>query len=283
MALRALSKDPLTEVIVLVSKPPAKSIAARILKEAANLEKPVVACFVGKDEGKGGENPIWMADNLTHAADIAAALVNGQPPPDAPTLEAFATEHKDLLEENRKRLASSQRYVRGLYSGGTLADEAALLLAGYLDEVRAGHGFGRVLPIEDWETSRGHSVIDLGEDYFTKGRPHPVIDPSTRNDRIEREIRDPSVAVLLLDLMLGDNADEDPASQLVPVILRARQEAAREGRSLPVVVHLCGTREDPQNLEGLILELKKADCLVFQSNVQAAYAAAWIADGSKRR
>jgi FdrA protein len=196
-------------------------------------------------------------------------------------LEEFAREHIESLAEERRRLAPGQRYVRGLYSGGTLADEAAYLLAEHLERVRAGAGFGRVLPLEDWEDGQGHCVIDLGEDRFTKSRPHPMIDPGLRNDRIEKESRDPTVVVILLDLVLGQNVRDDPAGDLAPVIAGMRRNASREGRHLAVVVHVCGTQEDPQDLEAQVQQLQAVGCLVFQSNIEAALAAAWIAGGAE--
>lgn len=277
MALQTLGQDETTSVIILVSKPPSPEVEAKIFDLARTVPKPVIVSFVGRQGWKINSANIIVADNLEHAAQIAIAIVMDKTVPPALSLEQFLITHRGLLSGFRKRLSPNQRFVRGLYSGGTLANEAALILSGFLPEVRAGEGFASVLPIDDWDRSVGNVVIDLGDGRFTRGRPHPMIDSRTRVERIRQESEDPSVAVLLMDVILGFNADENPAAHLVPAIIDAREQAVVAGRSLAVIVHICGTANDIQDLDSQIQQFEGAGCLVFRSNVQAALAAAWIA------
>lgn len=276
-ALEALRRDKLTEVIILVSKPPSPSVEERVLKLAGQVGKPVIVAFVGRKHWALNQPTLIGSNSTAHAAAAAAAVVNGQPVPHPLDLPQFAANHQASLSLHRDQLAPGQQFVRGLYSGGTLADEAASVLAEHLPAVRSGKGFGTVLPIADWERGEGHMVIDLGEERFTVGRPHPMIDSSIRVERIQREVRDPSVAVLLLDVVLGYNASEDPTLNLAPAIQAARGTAAAEGRALAVVTHICGTEDDFQDLARQRQAVEEAGCLVFESNVEAALAAAWIA------
>ncbi len=274
-ALRVLQQDASTAVIVLVAKPPAPAVAAKLLHLAQQSPKPVVMAFVGPWEAASNSSVV-MAMHLAHAAQVAAAMAQGAPLPTPATYADFAAAHGEMLGQARGLLAPGQKYVRGLFTGGTLADEAALLLADVLPAVQAGAGFKNVRPIRDWTQSSGHMVIDLGEDRFTQSRPHPMIDPSIRLERLRQEGQDPAVAVILIDVILGLNAHPNPAAVLAPAIEEVRAQAARQGRALLVVAHVCGTSRDPQNLDVQREKLQAAGCHVFNSNAEAAWAAAWL-------
>jgi succinyl-CoA synthetase alpha subunit len=232
-ALERLAADRDTRVIVLVSKPPAPAVAKKVLAEAAKARKPVVTCFLGF-EGK----------TLEDAAHEAVALARKR----KPAARAFRP-------GKLPRIAGSRRYVRGLFSGGTFAYEAALLLEAVLGPLKSG----------------GHSVVDLGDDVFTRGRPHPMIDPRLRIERIAAEAADREVAVLLLDVVLGDGAHPDPAGALAPALKAAAK------RGVAPVASVCGTEADPQVRSRQLKRLKEAGVLVAESNAQAARLAAAIA------
>jgi FdrA protein len=153
------------------------------------------------------------------------------------------------------RLAPSQRAIRGLYSGGTLAYEAAVLLK-------------EALP--DAEARRVHSVLDLGDNEFTVGRPHPMIDFRLRNERIAATAEDPATAVVLLDVVLGYGSHPDPAGELSPVVEAARKRAAQAERELIVIASVCGTTGDPQGLAGQEARLSAAGVVLAPSNARAA-------------
>lgn len=275
-AMAALDRDTATQALILISKPPDPAIEAKILSLARRLAKPVVISFVGRTNSEKAGGNVHFAENLYEAAQLAASLIKHEPLPPPASFDTILGTHGEALVGARAAKSPIQRFVRGLYSGGTLADETALVLAAHLPEVRAGNGFGPVLPIQDWDMSHGNVILDLGDDRFTSGRPHPMIDPRIRVDRLLAEAHDPTVSVIMLDIILGLNADEDPARSLAPAIEGAREMAASDGRSLSFLVHICGTELDPQNLAAQTHLFQSAGSLVFQSNFEAALAAAWL-------
>ncbi len=261
--LRALALDPATEVIVLVSKPPAPEVAGKILAAAAACGKPVVASFVGAVVQPAGR--VCGASTLEEAARLAVqqAYGAGAAPPPMPHLPGQEVE----------RLAAGQRYVRGLYSGGTLCYEALVLLRESLGPVYSNSPVDPSLALEPVTRSREHSVIDMGGDEFTQGRLHPMLDPTLRLARLRQEAADPQVAVILLDVVLGYAAHPDPAGALAPVIREVRARASSEGRHLIVAGSVCGTDEDPQDAPAQRAALVEAGMLVAESNARAVHLA----------
>ncbi|MBX6342427.1 MAG: hypothetical protein IRY97_08210 [Thermomicrobiaceae bacterium] len=183
------------------------------------------------------------------------------------------------IERLRAALAPGQRYLRGLFAGGTLCEEALLVLGERLGPIYSNVPLDPRGRLADPIASREHTLLDLGADEFTVGRLHPMIDPSLRNERIRREAADPSVACVLIDVVLGLAAHPDPAGALVPALHAAREQAAAAGRQLAVVVSLCGTEADPQRLSTQAAALREAGALVVTSNVAAALAAGAIVGG----
>jgi FdrA protein len=166
----------------------------------------------------------------------------------------------------------------GLFSGGTLCAEATLVADAALDGVRANVVVDAARRLHGFEHADGHVLIDLGEDEFTRGRPHPMIDQRLRLDRIAKEAA--AARVLLLDVVLGHAAHPDPASEIAPVVADALGRAASEGRELAVVVSLCGTRSDPQGLDRQAGRLVEAGAFVALSNAEAARVAVAVAGGA---
>ena len=273
VGLTALAADPGTEVVVLISKPPASEVAGRLLGAARHLRKPVVINFVGASVANDG--PLHGAHTLEEAASQAVTLVTGVPP--------HWHEWEALPAQEAGRLAPMQKLVRGLYSGGTLCYEALILLQRYVGPVYSNTPLDPDYALESATRSRAHTVIDMGSDEFTVGRLHPMLDPELRHRRLLREADDPEVAVILLDVVLGHGAHPDPARDLAPVIRQARERARRDGRWLPVVVSVCGTDEDPQGYEAQVAALLDAGATVQASNARAVRLAGLIAEaaGSK--
>ena len=266
-AIDELAADPDTQVIVLVSKPPAREVVNNVLKRARGADKPVIACFLGA-RGKDIEGGnVVAADTLEDAAVMAVAAARGE------RIEASAA---DLPEFVAPVFAPGQRFVRGLFSGGTFCYEATLLLSQSLPDVHSNTPVDRAAALEDVWQSRGHTLVDLGDDEFTRGRPHPMIDHRLRNERIVREAADPAVALILLDVVLGYGAHPDPAAEMLPAIQEARAVAEREGRQIAFVGFICGTEHDPQGLGRQSAALNEAGVLLAGSNAQAAYTAAAI-------
>ena len=235
-SIEALAADPATRVIVLISKPPAADVATRVLEQACAAGKPVVVCFLGVDPKTVESGDLKGAGTLEDAAYLAASLAGAEPPKREP-LKGLAKTPK---------FAPTQKYIRGLYSGGTFCFEASLLLSQVLSPVYSNTPVGGTLRLDDVWRSKAHTLVDLGDDVFTRGRPHPMIDHRLRNERIAKEADDAETAVILLDVVLGYGSHMDPASEIVPAIEGARKRAATAGREVAFVGFVCGTDRDPQ-------------------------------------
>ena len=243
-ALALLAADPLTRVIVLVSKPAADEVAEVVLAAAGRLGKPVVACLLG---WRGKVPPGVRATDTLEDAAVAA-------------VEALGVKARRLAAPRPARRPRRGGRVHGLFTGGTLCEEARALV---------GDAAGR--------------FVDFGDAEYTRGRPHPMIDPTQRNQAIAATGDDPGCAVLLLDFVLGHSAHPDPAGAAAPAIREARARARRRRRELQVVAHVVGTDEDPQRLTAQEATLRALDVILCPSNRLAALTARGLARGSASR
>jgi FdrA protein len=256
-ALRMLDADPGTELILVVSKPPAPQVAADLEALAATLGTPVRFALLGPDR-----------PDLTAAArGVVEALGVAWRAPRVWAAGASApTGHPSL---------------RGGYAGGTLCDEAMVLAAAELGPIASNIPLAGAPRLTGTGPDRGagHAMVDFGDDEFTRGRPHPMIDNSLRLAWIDAQAREAASGesrVLLLDVVLGHGAHPDPAGELAPAIAAAREQAAR-GAGLEVVVALIGTGGDPQGLLRQAEALHQAGAQVHLSNADAARAAVALA------
>ncbi len=267
--LQALQDDPDTKVIVLVSKPPAASVASKMLEQAGSSEKPTVVCFLGGDaalppvslEQKQGKT-VMLAHTLEQAAILGAqaAGIQGLPKPS-----------KNSEVSIKPQFAPSQRYLRGLFSGGTLCYEAQVIWRDLLSEpVLSNAPLAVSHQLPDSLQSQGHTAVDLGEEEFTVGRPHPMIDNDLRIRRLMQEAQDPQTAVIMLDVVLGYGAHPDPASELAPAVQKARELRRAAGGELPVAASVTGTEGDPQGLSRQVNLLEQVGVMVCESNAAAA-------------
>jgi succinyl-CoA synthetase alpha subunit len=279
--IAALQADPQTRVIVLVSKPPAEGVTATVLQAAKASSKPVVVCFLGADPGVIEKAGLIPVSTLEQAAAVAVALARGEEwcSPIVACDEAPLAWLPQAQAEAEK-LQVSQRFIHGLYSGGTFCYEAQLILRHLPDGLHSNApvhkpAAGHAAP-EEAVVHGQHIILDLGADEYTVGRLHPMLDPSLRNRTIVQTADDPEVAVLLLDVVLGYGAHPDPAGEAAQAIAAARARAEAAGRYLPVVAFVCGTEGDPQRLSEQEARLRAAGALVTASNAQAARVAALI-------
>ena len=260
-AIELLSRDPETESLVLISKPPGKAVAARVIERAGRAGKPVVVAFIG------AEPPAEMPANVTFAATLAEAAMlaaGTEAPPSATDAATIA----DLAGG----FAAGQRLLVGLYSGGTFRAETIVIAAPALGDISSS----------DAPDIGGHVVLDLGDDVFTRGRPHPMIDFGIRNERIRAAAEDPAMAVVLLDVVLGRGAHPDPAGALVPAIEEASAVAKSNGRRLVFVGFVCGTEADPQRLSAQEAALARAGVIVEPSNAAAVGTAIRLLEETRR-
>ena len=264
-------------MIVLISKPPAAAVAAHVLAEVKRSKKPTVVCFLGADPGPIEAAGAIPATNLTQAAALAAAVAaataTGVNWCDALVrLEEASIGLIALAAAEQVKLAPGQYALRGLFAGGTFCYEAQLILKNLPEPVLSNAPLVKANKMPDSHVSRGHVCVDLGEDEFTQGRLHPMIDPSLRNRRILQEARDPATAVILLDIVLGYGAHPDPAGATVEAIREAQHLAAAAGRHLVFVASVCGTEGDPQPLSQQEEKLRAAGVLVLPDNASAGAA-----------
>jgi succinyl-CoA synthetase alpha subunit len=277
--LEALAGDPDTKVIVLVSKPPAPKVATSILAAAEASSKPVVVIFLGADPVSLTRPGVYGAAFLAQAADMAVALARGEDPQRTPI--PVTDEMRQSLKDRARSMAPSQRYVRGIFSGGTFCFEAQLIhrAAGIPAFSNAPTEGNRKL--ERTGKSQENTIIDLGADELTQGRPHPMIEPSLRDARVREEVADPGTAVVLFDVVLGYGSAVDPAAGLIAAIGAADAKASAAGRRVLFIGSVCGTDHDPQNRAAIVAGLRAAGVLVASSNAEAAlWSAAIISDRS---
>ena len=242
-ALDLLSRDPQTKVIVLISKPPSPDVATKLLGAAQATGKPVVVDFIGYPPPARKLGNLHFATSLSEAAEIAIEIGR------------FA----QRLETVEKSPVANL-YLRGLFSGGTLAYEALLGLQATLSPIYSNAPITKSQLLTDPLKSKAHTIIDLGDEFFMVGRLHPMIDNDLRIRRLRQEAADPEVGLILLDVVLGEGSHPDPASELAPIIKDVIGDS-----ELEVVVVVIGTENDPQELQSQIVRLKEAGAIVFRT------------------
>ncbi|HEX6338792.1 MAG TPA: hypothetical protein VFZ85_17695 [Jiangellaceae bacterium] len=259
-AMEMLAADEATEVIAVIGKPPGPGVAETVAARAGQIGKPVIVHLLGQGD-----------------ADLTS------------TAEAVVVAAGRSWEEPRWWLAPEERngrypYIRGLFSGGTLCEEAMLIASPAVGPVHSNiplrPEWGAIAEMRTGDEVRrsGHIMIDFGDDRYTQARPHPMIDNTLRVERMAEEARDPDCGVLLLDVVLGHGAHSDPAADLVPAIKDAHATAAADGREVAVVISLIGTAGDPQGLERQAEALREAGASVHLSNAHAARKAVELAE-----
>lgn len=252
-AVVALEHHDPTDVIVVISKPPAKEVRDEVVELLQNLSKPVVAVFLG-EKPDHYEGNVYLAHTMEETARIAVDLAAGR---------SVKKNYCEPVECPVEEILSADKTVKGLYSGGTLAAEAGMMISEAL-------GLGGLIKKEGYILqAQGYEVIDLGDDIYTQGKPHPMIDPEVRQKKIREYAKDPNTGVILLDCVLGYGCHPDMASALAPVIRESIELAEQEGRKLYFVGSVCGTKLDPQDYDQSVKTLKDCGVLVEESNARA--------------
>jgi FdrA protein len=274
--LRLLQADVHTKVIVLISKPPAPAVAKKVLAAAATAGKPVVVVFVGANpaawQGKYGAR-VHIVRTLADAARLAGSLCEEK------GIDVSSTDQNKLLSMNTPTPAEGQAksvrrsqppYLAALFSGGTLCDEALHLWGEALGPIYSNIPFNPAWNWHETSGSQGHYALDLGADEYTRGRPHPMIDPEARLKYLRAAASDPAIGVILLDIVLGYCAYPDPAAIYAPAIREGLQQAMQAGRHLNYIISLCGTEGDPQRLSRQQEQLRASGAETYLSNAEAA-------------
>jgi FdrA protein len=284
-AVKALISDEETELIILMSKKCDEGVANRMIELSRESKKSVVTYFPGSETSITERTTrVYRAKNFEHIAASSVALVRGDRPPEPLTREIVAQEMERLIWSESNRYLAGQQFLRALFSGGSFADQARELFHGLIENLYSYPSYGETFRIENPLKSEGHCIIDMGDDFFTRGKLHPMMDPTLRIKRIGEEIADGTIRVLLLDVALGFGAHHDPCGRLSKVIRDGKSLFERKGGNLSVVVHLCGTDQDPQGYEDQKKKLETSGAIVMESSTRAALLAGLLASqGEKNR
>jgi succinyl-CoA synthetase alpha subunit len=285
-SIDALEQDPATSTVLLVSKPPDPDVKKRILDHiASKTKKQYVTCFVGPESYAVPANVRGRikATKTLHAA-VLEAIRAVEPDRHTEIAKQFSISQSELTglaSKISEGLGEKQRYIRGLYTGGTFAYEALVILGRMIGDVYSNAPIDPKLKLSDSYKSEKDSIVDLGEEEFTVGRAHPMIDPTIRRMRVVEEAKDPEVAVIIMDVMLGYGSHPDPAGAMLSAVADAQKIAERDGRVLPILARVCGTEQDPQPLSEQTKKLRNAGIEVFPTNALMAIAGALIARKGK--
>ena len=274
-ALDVLARDPDTTVIALISKPPSPDVATQLISAAQETGKPVVIYFIGYPPPARKIGNLRFAISLSEAAELSVR-----------EFENLRIDNSRLETGDLKSPVSSH-YVRGLFSGGTLAYEMMVGLQASLSPIYSNGPITQNQNLKDPLKSEAHSIIDLGDEFFMVGRLHPMIDNDLRVRRMKQEAADPEVGMILFDVVLGEGSHLDPAGELVPVIKEIRDSRLEIGGrvapndfggayrdhqldgELEFVAIVIGTDDDPQNLRSQVSALEEAGVKVFRTATEA--------------
>ncbi len=270
----ALYEDEDTKVIVLISKPPHQTVLDKILERIKNTKKPVVVCLLdAKVETKLKD--VYFVSTLTEAGVKALELV-GQKTPNLLELDHDLLE---VIKAEKKLKKGTQTKIKGLFCGGTLTAETLSVLRPSLKNITSNVAKKDYEKMVDPMKSNGHNLVDLGDDIFTQGKPHPMIEPMIRLDRILLEANNPETSVILLDFELGIGSHDDPVGVTMDSILEAQKIAKKDGRHLSFVAYVCGTDKDHQGLEKSEKQLRDHGVIVAKTNAHAAIISAKLVGG----
>jgi FdrA protein len=288
--MKMLERDNEIKVIAIVSKPPSEAVVNKIMDFAANKgTKKYVFAFIGGStvELKAGET---NSAHIVQASSLASSVMAVAESMGVDQLKKALNKCYippegllSALQVEWTQLNNDQKYIRGLYTGGTFTYESQVILSDMIKDgsIYSNAPIRQVKQLEDSLKSVEHSIVDLGEEEFTRGRPHPMIDPTIRKFRILDEAQDPQVGVMLLDFVLGFGSNSDPVGAALEELKKAKRIAKENGRHLSIVAHVCGTKNDLQGYDQSVLNLKSAGCLVMPTNALAAVASAVIISRGK--
>jgi succinyl-CoA synthetase alpha subunit len=272
VCIERLERDEETSVICFVSKPPSPEVSEELVNFMGTKGKPFVACLIGGSAVKNVPNNVYMVETLHKAAAKCLNLMG-----DSLTIATTRKKLESIWTSASFRLGEGQKYVRGLFTGGTLTYESLVITSEMLGEVWSNAPIDATHKLDDHRVSKHNTLIDMGEEEFTEGRAHPMMDPTLRKLRLLEEAKDPEVGVIMLDFVLGYGSHPDPAGAMSDAIIRANQQATKEGRQIVILGHVCGTEKDPQVLSSQEAKLRELGVILFPTNAEMALSAAVIA------
>src|SRR5579875_861275 len=249
VCIERLERDEETSVICFVSKPPSPEVSEELVNFMGTKGKPFVACLIGGSAVKNVPNNVYMVETLHKAAAKCLNLMG-----DSLTIATTRKKLESIWTSASFRLGEGQKYVRGLFTGGTLTYESLVITSEMLGEVWSNAPIDATHKLDDHRVSKHNTLIDMGEEEFTEGRAHPM-----------------------MDFVLGYGSHPDPAGAMSDAIIRANQQATKEGRQIVILGHVCGTEKDPQVLSSQEAKLRELGVILFPTNAEMALSAAVIA------
>ncbi len=273
MGMERMDNDPETKVICLVSKLADTGVMSSVLSIADKLTKPCVAVFLGGEEAMFDKHRVIGAFNLEDAALKAVELLVGEKPSFGWNIEQI----EDIAASQLSRIGAEKKYFRGIYCGGTFAEESIILFCHLNPDIVLNSNLdtGFTNKLESSHQSKGHTILDLGSEDFTAEAPHPVFDPQLRLHRLEQELSDPEVAVVLLDFITGPGVHKNPILPFIPIF--------RKHPEVIFITTICGAEGDPQDISKACDALLDAGVIVADSNYQSARLAAVLMSELDRR
>jgi succinyl-CoA synthetase alpha subunit len=276
-AIEALENDSETKVVLLVSKPvdiAARNMIVNTIKNEA--KKKYTLCLIGDKEYIADSDQIVFAKSIQ--SSVLKVLKLSDPTAYQNALEQFRKEIHDttsLARELSSHLSEKQKYIRGLFAGGTLCYESIVILEQMIKrEIYSNLASDSKIHLDGTQKSQEHTFIDFGDNEFTTARPHPIIDPSLRINRILEEAKDPNVAVIIIDIIAGYSVANNTIRVHANAIKEAISIAEQESRTLPVLAYICGTDKDVPDFELNIL--KDSGARIFRSNALMSLAAGLV-------
>ncbi|MFN2302935.1 MAG: acyl-CoA synthetase FdrA [Anaerolineales bacterium] len=276
-AIDALQADPFTRMILLISKPPDAEIVQNLFEKIKHSQKQIILCLLGAQAPKDIDENLHFTRTLEECALTAEVVMNALDVDVKRVIEAGDIPWREALQKIKSKFKSKQRDIRALYSGGTLCYEAQVIWKDELsDPVYSNAPLKADYQIRDVLHCSGHCALDLGEEEFTIGRPHPMIDNELRIQRLTQEAADPHTAVILFDVVLGYGAHPHPAEALAEAIKKILAEESQKDHRLIFLCAITGTEEDPQGYQTSKRVLQDVGVFVCDSNAQAARMAAFL-------
>ena len=274
--IRRLERDPDTKIIILVSKLADLTVMNKVLSFADIVSKPVVAIFLGADEKLYEGHRVYGTYSLEGAAVKAAQLLGAKTHDFGFTDEQI----KEIVAREMRGYSAKQKYFRGLYCGGTFTEEGLIYYSSHVKNARLHSNLNTAYAekLASHLHSEGHSILDLGSEEFTACSPHPVFDPEIRLKRFRQELQDDEVAAILLDFITGPGVAKEPVKEFA---IEAKKAIAE--KHITVISNICGSAEDPQNIELQAKMLRDAGVIVTDSNYQSARLAAALMSALNER
>ena len=274
--MEIFENDPNTKAVLLVSKPVDNDIRNKIINKINNFSKKnYVLCLIGDNENRVDTAKIKFSKSIQISVlKILKSLDDNVYKKTKDVVKNQINDSIKLAESLSKDLNEGQKFVRGFFAGGTLCYESKIILEQMIGKIYSNLSSDDEYSIKGNVSSKENTLIDFGEEEFTSARPHPIIDPLLRRNRILEDANDPNVGVIIIDIICGINAAKNTMAFHAETIKKAIEIAREQGRKLSVFTYICGTENDVSKNE--LKLLADSGAKLFTSNALMSFAAALV-------